>query len=75
MTELNNNFKLDTTEFVGYMKGWREGTEKSMDEIKQDLKDIKRSLGAVKLKVAVIGGTVSLAVTVLCLLLKKLIGL
>ncbi len=71
MTELNNEFKLDTTEFVGYMKGWREGTEKSMGEIKQDLKEIKDSLGAVKVKVAAIGGVVSLIVTLLVLLVSS----
>ena len=64
----NNNFKLDTAAFCGYAKA-------KLETIGQDIEEIKKSLGSVKWKVAALGGTISIIVTIVTLLVRKHIGL
>lgn len=63
-TNINNGFKLDTAEFCGYAKA-------KLEAIEEDVKDIKRSLSAMRWKVAAIGGATSLVITILTLLVKN----
>jgi len=71
MPETNGGFRDDTKEFVGYAKACLEGNQRNMDEIKGDLKEIKQSVSKLKLRVAAIGGTVSLIVSLVMFLLKS----
>lgn len=71
MPEINGGFRDDTKEFIGYVKACLENNKENMGEIKTDLEDIKKSVSKLKLRVAAIGGTVSLIVSLVMFLLKS----
>ena len=70
MTELNNDFKLEQKEWEGYVRAKLEVISDDIKSIKDNVAVLDKCMNGVKVKVATIGGTVSLLVTVLVLTLK-----
>ena len=71
MPEVNGGFRDDTKEFIGYVTACLENNKENMGEIKTDLEEIKKSVAKLKLRVAAIGGAVSLIVSLVMFLLKS----
>jgi hypothetical protein len=67
----NNGFKLETAQFMGSVKAHLENIHGDVAEIKASIEKMTKSVDKLKWKVAAIGGTVSLIVTALCLLIRS----
>jgi len=63
--------ELSTAEFKGYVKGKLEGVDEKLDKLDKKLDLLDSGVSGMKIKVAVIGGTISLVVTIVVLLLKS----
>ena len=73
MTGNNNNFKMKSAEWQGYLKGILEGMKGDMKEIKSDIKSLNKRVTNIQIKVAGIGASVSLLTTLLIFLIKELL--
>lgn len=60
-----------SAEFRGYVKRALESIDKKMDSVDAKLDKLDECVDRMKLKVAAIGGTISLIVTIVVLLLTK----
>ncbi len=70
MTEINNGFKLDQKEWEGYVRAKLEDVSTDIKEIKSEMAMLAKCVNGVKVKVAAIGGTVSLLVTIIVLAVR-----
>jgi len=74
MTDQNSNgFRLSTAEWKGYVKGSLENIYDDIKEIKKKVDRINQRVTNLQLKMAGIGATVSLIVSLLFLLAKELL--
>ena len=68
-----NGQKLKSAEFQGYVTAKLEGINVDMKEMKETIKDISKCVQSNKGKILGMAGTISLIVTLICLLLKYLL--
>ena len=73
-TDNENGYKFKVGEFQGMVKTKLDGICKEMAEIKTEIKSIRKRVDGNRLKIAGIGATVSLIVTILTLLIKELMA-
>jgi len=73
-TDNENGYKFKAGEFQGMVKTKLDGICKEMAEIKTEIKSIRKRVDGNRLKIAGIGATVSLIVTILTLLIKELMA-
>ena len=74
MTGNNNNFKMKSAEWQGYLKATLETMKKDMDEIKEGMETLNERMTKIRVKVASIGASVSLLTTLLIFLIKELLA-
>ena len=65
---------INSAEWKGYVKRALESIDKTLVSIEVKIDDLEDGVGKMKLKVAAIGGTVSLVVTLLCLVIKEVLA-
>ncbi len=73
MTERENNQKYKAGVFEGYVRGKLENICKDVDEIKKDIKTLNGRVTNIYIKVAGIGASSSIAMTLLILLIREFI--
>ena len=74
MTNNNNNFKLTSADWQGYVRRALEDIEKDVGGIKKGVDNLNKQMIKVKVKVAGIGAGVSLITTILIFLIRELLA-
>ena len=74
MTDENNNFKMKSADWQGYMRRAVEDMGQDVKEIKKSISDLNKQMTKIKVKVASIGAGVSLVTTILIFLIKELLA-
>jgi len=73
MVDLNET-DIDNIEWHGYVKRALESIDKKLVRIDDKMDGLDECVNGMKVKMAMIGGTISLAVTILVIVLKELIA-
>jgi len=68
-----NEMDLDAAEWRGYVKRALEGIDKQLCSINKQMQALDKGVNGMKVRVATIGGTISLVVTVLILVLTNIL--
>jgi len=74
MPDQNNGFKLDAKEFEGYTRATLEHIKIQLGSIDAKVEKFEKCVTGLKVKMATIGGVVSLLVTIMTLLIKEMIA-
>ena len=74
MPDQNNGFKLDAKEFEGYTRATLEHIKAQLVSIDAKVEKFEKCVTGLKVKMATIGGVVSLLVTIMTLLIKEMIA-
>lgn len=70
----DNNFKMKSAEWQGYLKATLEAMKEDIGEIKGNIEKLDRRVTNIRVKIAGIGASVSLLTTLLIFLIKELIA-
>jgi len=70
----NNGYKIEIAKFTGEVTEALKNLREGVGEIKSDMKDLKKCIDKTNIRVACIGGTVSLIVTIVVLLVKSMLA-
>ena len=73
MVDINDR-EAEGLEWRGYVRRALEGIDKQLCSINKQIQALDKGVNGMKVRVATIGGTVSLVVTILVLLLSKIIS-
>jgi len=74
MPDQENGFKLDAKEFEGYTRATLEHIKGQLVNIDATVEKFEKCVTGLKIKMAAIGGTVSLLITIVTLLVKELVA-
>ena len=74
MTNNNNNFKMKSADWQGYVRRALEDMERDVGGIKKGVDNLNKQMIKVKIKVAGIGAGVSLITTILIFLIRELLA-
>ncbi len=72
MQDQNNGFKLDAKEFEGHTRASLEFIKEKLQLIDTKVDHFEKCVTGLKIKMAAIGGAVSLLVTLMTLLVKEM---
>ena len=74
MTNNNNNFKMKSADWQGYVRRALEDIEQDVGGVKKSVDNLNKQMTKVKVKVAGIGAGISLITTILIFLIRELLA-
>ena len=74
MTNNNNNFKMKSADWQGYVRRALEDIEQDVGGVKKSVDNLNKQMIKVKVKVAGIGAGISLITTILIFLIRELLA-
>ena len=74
MTNNNNNFKMKSADWQGYVRRALEDMGQDVGGVKKSVDNLNKQMTKVKVKVAGIGAGVSLITTILIFLIRELLA-